>query len=139
MKRFKDRLRTIKHTLLTTMIAIVFMGLALVSPLATHTAYAACADKQASDSAIINAPQGLSKIGCGDTSDILSTIVKAVFGLLTMLSILFIVIGGLRYTVSGGDSNAIASAKKTILYAVIGLVLGLSVFVIFSFVTGSLL
>jgi hypothetical protein len=33
-----------------------------------------------------------------------------------------IIIGGLKYITSSGDSNNITSAKNTILYAIIGLV-----------------
>ncbi|SRR6266496_4109826 len=50
------------------------------------------------------------------------------------ISALMIVIGGLRYTLSGGDQGSISSAKNTILYAVIGLVLSLTSFAIVNFV-----
>jgi hypothetical protein len=46
--------------------------------------------------------------------NILSIIVGAV-------CVLMIIIGGFRYIISGGDSNAISGAKNTILYAIIGL------------------
>ena len=83
---------------------------------------------------VLSAPTGLPTVGCGDSTLQLQLVMKFVFGILVMLSLLFIVIGGLKYTLSGGDSNAIASAKKTILYAVLGLVLGVSSFTIVSFV-----
>ncbi|MCB9822842.1 hypothetical protein H6800_01040 [Candidatus Nomurabacteria bacterium] len=81
---------------------------------------------------------GLPTYGCGSDTSIIQTLTKLAFGALTMLSLLFIVIGGMRYALSGGDGNAIATAKKTIMYAVIGLVLGISVFVITSFIFGAL-
>ncbi len=34
-----------------------------------------------------------------------------------------IIINGLRFITSGGDSNAVSSAKKGILYAIVGLVI----------------
>jgi hypothetical protein len=37
------------------------------------------------------------------------------------ISVIVIIIGGLKYTLANGDSNAVQSAKNTILYAVIGL------------------
>ncbi|WP_309111875.1 hypothetical protein [Saccharothrix sp.] len=37
------------------------------------------------------------------------------------VSVLMLVVGGLRYVVSGGDQGSITSAKNTILYAVLGL------------------
>lgn len=77
---------------------------------------------------------GLPTYGCGKDRSIIETVLQLVFGALAVFSLLFIVIGGLKYTLSGGDSNAIASAKNTILYAVVGLVLGVSVFTIIGFV-----
>jgi len=39
-----------------------------------------------------------------------------------VIAVIMIIIGGLRYITSGGDSNNITGAKNTILYAIIGLV-----------------
>lgn len=39
-----------------------------------------------------------------------------------VISVIMIIIGGLKYITSSGDSNNVTSAKNTILYAVIGLV-----------------
>lgn len=50
------------------------------------------------------------------------------------VSVLMIVIGGLRYTTSGGDQGSINSAKNTILYAVVGLILSLMGYAIVNFV-----
>lgn len=50
------------------------------------------------------------------------------------ISALMIVIGGLRYTISGGDQGSISSAKNTILYAVVGLILSLMSYAIVNFV-----
>lgn len=44
------------------------------------------------------------------------------------IAVLMIAIGGLRYVTSHGDQNAMEGAKKTILWAVIGLIV-----IIFSF------
>ncbi len=38
-------------------------------------------------------------------------------------AVIMIIIGGMRYVISGGDSGNVSSAKSTILYAVIGLVI----------------
>lgn len=67
-----------------------------------------------------------------------TVILNLVWKVLGMLSVLFVAIGGLKYTLSGGDSNQVNSAKNTILYAVIGLVISLSVYLIVNFVLGKL-
>lgn len=45
--------------------------------------------------------------------------------IIAVLSVLFIVIGGVRYVLSQGDPSAITKAKSTIVYAVIGLVIAI--------------
>lgn len=43
-----------------------------------------------------------------------------------IICVLMVIIGGVRYTVSNGDSSGIQSAKNTILYALAGLVIVLA-------------
>ncbi len=74
----------------------------------------------------------------GSNSTLVKNVTSFVFGGMAIISVIFVVIGGLKYTLSGGDAQAVASAKNTILYAVIGLALGVSVFVIVNFVLGKL-
>ena len=40
-----------------------------------------------------------------------------------IISVIFIIYGGFRYITSGGDSNNVSSAKNTLIYALIGLVI----------------
>ncbi|MBI2798402.1 hypothetical protein HYX70_03880 [Candidatus Saccharibacteria bacterium] len=49
-------------------------------------------------------------------------------------AVIMIVIGGLKYVLSQGDENGLRSAKDTIIYAVVGLVVALLAFVIVNFV-----
>jgi hypothetical protein len=58
------------------------------------------------------------------------------FAILGALAVLFVVIGGLRYTASGGDPKSMQEAKNTILYAVVGLVVAILAEVIVTFVLG---
>lgn len=52
------------------------------------------------------------------------------------LSIIFLVVGGIRMSTSAGNPKSIAAARKTITYAIVGLVLALSSVVILNFVQG---
>jgi hypothetical protein len=52
-------------------------------------------------------PDGLSKI--------IKNVINAILFLLGIIAVIMIIIGGLKYTTSNGDSNSIASAKNTIL------------------------
>lgn len=50
------------------------------------------------------------------------------------ISLVMIIVGGLKYIISAGDSNATKSAKDTILYAIIGLFVAIFAQVIVAFV-----
>jgi len=52
--------------------------------------------------------------------------------------VVMVMIGGFKYMLSNGDSNGIQTAKNTILYALIGLVVAVSGQVIVSFVISRL-
>ena len=49
-----------------------------------------------------------------------------------------IIIAGFRYVISQGDSGAVTSAKNTILYAVIGLIVAIFAWAIVDFVIDNL-
>jgi len=53
------------------------------------------------------------------------------------VSVVMLIIGGVRYTISQGDSSAVTSAKNTILYSVIGLVVAILAYAAVNFVIGS--
>ena len=58
-----------------------------------------------------------------DTVNNLLTDIINIFSLIVgVVAVIMIIIGGLKYITSGGESSNITGAKNTILYAVIGLV-----------------
>lgn len=65
-------------------------------------------------------------------------IMQAVFGLAALLSVLFVAIGGFKYTTATGDPQGLQKAKGTIIYALIGLAISLSAYTIVEFVMGRL-
>ena len=60
----------------------------------------------------------------------LATIVNWLLGIAATVAVLLIVISGIRYIVSAGNQQEIDDAKKTITYAVIGLVITILAIVI---------
>jgi hypothetical protein len=54
------------------------------------------------------------------------------------ISVLMIIIGGLRYTTSNGDQGSITGAKNTILYAIIGLIVSVMAYAIINFILTNL-
>ncbi len=67
----------------------------------------------------------------GNVIDILTFVVGAV-------SVIMLIIGGLRYVLSNGDANAVTSAKNTILYAIVGIVVAFAARAIVLFVVGEI-
>jgi multisubunit Na+/H+ antiporter MnhB subunit len=49
-----------------------------------------------------------------------------------------LIIGGIRYVVSAGDQNAVTSAKNTILYAIIGIIVAFLAYAAVNFVSDQL-
>ena len=73
----------------------------------------------------------------GDSaSAMIGNVINVSLTVLGMISVLMIVIGGIRYTTSNGDSSALKGAKDTILYAVVGLVVAIMAYAIVHFVVG---
>lgn len=63
---------------------------------------------------------------CSSGGDRISKIIKTVIDLLSsiagIIAVIMIIIGGVKYMTSSGDSNQASSARNTILYAVVGLI-----------------
>ena len=79
---------------------------------------------------------------CDDGPDGLGSVFQSVINVLLFLlgavAVIMLIIGGFRYVVSGGDSSRIESAKNTILYAVIGIIVAFLAWAAVSFLVDSL-
>jgi hypothetical protein len=53
------------------------------------------------------------------------------------IAVIMIVIGGLRYVISGGDASQVQSAKNTILYALVGIIVAILAYAAVNFVVNS--
>lgn len=68
---------------------------------------------------------------------IFKTITNVLLFLIGAISVIMLIIGGIRYVVSGGDSTAVQNAKNTILYAIVGVVVAILAYAVVNFVIGS--
>jgi len=66
-------------------------------------------------------------------------IVNVALFIIGSISVLMLIYGGIRYTISGGDEKAITSAKNTILYSVVGIVVAVLAYAIVNFVISALM
>lgn len=68
---------------------------------------------------------------------IFKTVTNVLLYIIGAISVIMLIIGGIRYTISNGDSSAITNAKNTILYAVIGIVVAILAYALVNFVITS--
>ncbi len=73
-----------------------------------------------------------------DVDSIIQTAIDIISIVVAIVAVIMIIIGGFRYITSSGESGAVTSAKNSILYAVIGLVVVALAQVVVRFVVGEL-
>jgi hypothetical protein len=82
-----------------------------------------------------NAAKGIEQItDLFGAAGVFNTVTNVLLFVIGAISVIMIIIGGLRYVVSGGDSSNITAAKNTVLYAVIGLIVALLAYAVINFV-----
>lgn len=95
--------------------------------------------------------EGLDKGTCLSTTDtdcisegqaedsvnsIITTVINVFSLVVGVVSVIMIIVGGFKYITSAGDSGGVSSAKNTILFAIVGLVIVALAQVIVRFVLG---
>ncbi len=118
--------------------SIVLLGL-IVTPIAVPTVtYAAAIDAQQ------QVCEGSGGKWAGGTctgnskqdnlTPIITTIVNVLIFIVATLAVIMIIVGALRYVTSAGNATSVKSAKDTILYSVVGLVIAILAYAIVNFV-----
>jgi hypothetical protein len=97
-------------------------NVAAVNPIAD-----ACT-QSGSGSALCTDPNG------NTVASVSGTIINVLLFIVGLVSVVMIIVGGLRMATSGSDTGAVTSAKNTIFYAVIGLVVAFVAFAIVNWV-----
>lgn len=69
---------------------------------------------------------------------IVKNIINVLFLAAGIIAVIMIIIGGINYAISSGDKGKLESAKNTVLYAVIGLIIAALAFPIVTFVVDRL-
>lgn len=132
-----------------TLIAIILCALTItVAGLFGQTAHAifdpfapACLNSQGQGTVCEDAKKnqdlngGNSLLGPGGLITKIVTILNIVIGI---VSVIMVIIGGLKLVLSNGDSNNVNSARNTIIYALVGIVIAVSGQLIVNFVLSKL-
>jgi hypothetical protein len=117
-------LKTLKELLIVSLIAVV--GVAAVSPAASaQTKDDVCkgveaAGGQCSDS--------------GQVNDLIANVVNVLSAIVGIVAVIMIIYAGFKYITAGGDAGSISSAKSTLIYAIVGLVIAAMAQIITGFV-----
>ena len=99
------------------------------APAATYNSITESADAVKADD------QATSLFGTGG---IFVKITNTALFLVGAISVVMLIYGGIRYTVSGGESGAVTNAKNTILYAIVGIVISIVAYAVVQFVINQL-
>lgn len=65
-------------------------------------------------------------------------ITNTILYIVGIIAVVMLIIGGVKYVISGGDAKKVTDAKNTVLYAIIGLVIAVFAYAIVNFVISSL-
>ncbi len=117
-------------------LAISVFGLLISQVLMSGVSYAAPALDQGAKSGF---EKGIENSG-GTSEDTVTGTIQKVINLLLfiagVIAVIYILIGGIRYVTSNGDSGAAKKARDTIMYALIGLVIAISAYSIVNLILG---
>ena len=89
----------------------------------------------------INDPTKRAALGCDEERTVGNVgigIIEVVISISGLIAAGFIVVGGVQYILSQGDPGKTKTAKTTILYAVVGLLVTVLAFAIVNFIGGAL-
>lgn len=88
-------------------------------------------DQQGTASCLFGTESGCSGDG------LFKKITNVLLFIIGAVSVIMLVIGGIRYTISSGDQNQVTAAKNTILYAIVGIIVALLAYAVVNFVITS--
>lgn len=73
-----------------------------------------------------------------DLNATVKNVINVILYVVGLLAVVMVIVGGVQYTTSGGDSAAVTKAKNTILYGLVGLAIAILAYAIVNFVLTSI-
>ncbi|HWZ65685.1 MAG TPA: hypothetical protein VNX65_02715 [Patescibacteria group bacterium] len=138
----KNRLFALRGLLV---VPVALLNIGMLAPTVAHAITPTCPDTIDVSKTGINggaecaAPSG--KAGTATLfgkNGLFTLIANILLFIIGAVAVIMLIIGGIRYVLSAGDQGAVTSAKNTILYAVIGIVVAFVAFAAVTFVTSQL-
>lgn len=133
-------MKKIKELLKSTPVAVLLVTMSLVGALGLSAVPAdnAYAEVSLSDFGENTAKGEGQPTNLFENDGIFKVIINALLFLIGIVSVIMLIIGGFKYTTSNGSQEAVSSAKNTIMYAIIGIVVAVLAFAIVNWVLTSL-
>ena len=122
--------KKITNTILTLSTALLLSGVAVT----TVASPLALADTKKEAQTAVDDLSGGHVDGTNKVKTTIKDIINILLFLIGMIAVLMIVIAGFRFVTSNGDANTVSSAKNTIIYAVIGIVIAIMSYAIVNFI-----
>lgn len=119
-----------KLKMLTAALAVLMFGAVVLAPVPVGAAYdplSMCDDPA-------NATNEICKNRKDGASDLIKNLVNALLFVVGALSVIMIIVAGILYTTSAGDSNKVSRAKNTLTYSIVGLAVSFLAYAIVNWV-----
>jgi len=117
--------------------AVAFAMLSALFVFAPATSYAAGASSDDACQAIlaINPQATCGKKAASSTlNKVLQLVLQMISAIAGVIAVIMLIVGGFKYITSQGDANAAASARNTLIYAIVGIMIVVFAQVIVKFV-----
>ena len=109
----------------TLILSIIVVFISLAVPIFAMPAHSFAADSKGQVLQGVGDTGGCDNRDCADrkVNHLITTIVNVLTFVIGVAAVIMIMIGGLKYITSNGDSGSVSNAKSTIIYALVGLVI----------------
>ena len=119
--------------LLKIITPVILIGLMVTSMVVPEMASALTLQEGAEAARCDGCPENLF-----GSAGVFKQVTNTILYIVGIIAVIMLIIGGIKYVVSGGDSKKVTDAKNTVLYAIIGLVIAFLAFAIVNFVIEAL-
>jgi cytochrome bd-type quinol oxidase subunit 2 len=127
-----------KITTLFASISLLVFGAVMFTPAVSYAGLFEEATNEACSGAALSNDGCTPGQGEEKVNDTLATVISVLSIVLGVISVIMIIVGGIKFTTSQGDGASTSSARNTIIYAVVGLVVAVIAQGIVRFVLGRL-
>ena len=77
--------------------------------------------------------------GLGTASQVIMRVIEILLAIAGLVAVIFLIVGGFRYITAGGNEETAEGAKKTLINAIIGVVIVILAFVIVRVISNALI